>query len=137
MPSPRKVAALSSGLLVRQQASGESYEAAVADDLAATVEHVLSTRYAGARPTDQTASRPHGVAQAITSESLLAELAAARQANPREPRAADSAPSPKSGSPLLRLFAFAGVATIGYGLLMKSPWHDQIPSLERIVHLLH
>jgi hypothetical protein len=137
MPSPRKVAALSSGLLVRQQASAESYQAAVADDLAGTVEHVLNTRYAGARLTQQTASRPHPVAQVVTSESLLAELAAARQSTPSQPRAIDSATPRRSGSRPARVFAFVAFAMIVYALLMKSPWRDQVPSIDRIAHLLN
>jgi hypothetical protein len=137
MPSSTKVAALSSGLLARQQPSADSYQAAVADDLASTVEHVLNTRYAVGRLTEQTASKLHAVAQVVTSDSLLAELAEARQSTPREPPAAESAAPRKSGSPLLRLFAFVGVAMIVYALILKSPWRDQVPSIDRIVQLLN
>jgi hypothetical protein len=137
MPSSRKTAALSSGLVVRHQSAAQSHQAAVADELASVVEHVLSTRYAGARLTEQAEARPRGVAQTVTSDTLLAELAVARQSTPREPRAAESAAPKKSGSPLLRLFAFVGVAMIVYALLLRSPWHDQVPSIDRIVQLLN
>ncbi|HKW55373.1 MAG TPA: hypothetical protein VJO12_16910, partial [Stellaceae bacterium] len=78
--------------------------------MAGTVEHVLNTRYAGARRGEQAEAKPRGVAPTVTSDSLLAELAAARQSAPREPRAADPAPPRKSSSGLLRAFLFIGFA---------------------------
>jgi hypothetical protein len=137
MSSLRKVAALSSGLLKQQQASAESHQAAAADDLASTVEHVLGSRYAGARAAEQTASKPQFVAQTVTSASLLAELAVAKASRPSEPRVADAVTSSKRRSPLLGLFAFVGCAMILYGFLLKSPWHDQVPSIDRIMQLLN
>jgi hypothetical protein len=137
MPSSGKLAELRSGLLVRNQPSAESYQAAAADDLAETVEHVLNTRYAVGRLTERTTPKLHAVAQVVTSDSLLAELAEARQSTPREPRVVESEVQKKSGSPLLRLFAFVGVAMIAYALLLKSPWRDQVPSIDRIVQLLN
>ena len=137
MSSLRKVAALSSGLRERQQASAESHQAAAADDLASTIEHVLSSRYAGAPATEQTASKPQFVAQTVTSDSLLAELGVAKASRPSEPRVADAVTSSKRRSPLLGLFGFVGCAMIVYGFLLKSPWHDQVPSINRITQLLN
>jgi hypothetical protein len=134
MSSLRKVAALSAGLLDRQQASAESHQAAAAGDLASTVEHVLSSRYADARATEQTVSKPQFVAQTITAESLLAEIAVARQSRPAEPAAAET--PQRSRSPALLLFGFAGFAMVLYGFLLKSPWHNQVPSIDRIMQLL-
>src|SRR5260221_9285952 len=54
-----------------------TYQASMADELAGTVEHLLNTRYAAARLAEEIPSRR--VVQTITGESLLAELAAARQ----------------------------------------------------------
>jgi hypothetical protein len=112
-----------------------TYQATMADELASTVEHVLSTRYALARVTEQTAAKLQAVAQVVTSESLLAELAAARPSRPSELPAAEPE-APRKKSPLLGLFAFVGCAMILYGLLLKSPWHDQVPSIDRITQLL-
>jgi hypothetical protein len=114
-----------------------SYQAEMADDLASTVEHVLSTRYARASMMEQRETRPHPAVQEITSESLLTELAAAKRSRPAEPCVGESKTPPRSGSPALRLLAFVGLAIIGYALLMKSPWRDQVPSLERMTQLLN
>ena len=132
----RKVAGLSSSLPVEEQPQAESYEAAIADDLAGTVEHVLNSRYSGTRAPEAPA-KPRAAMREITSESLLAELAAARQANPRQHRVAEPEKAPRKRSPALALFAFIGIAMIGYALLLKSPWHDQVPSPDSIVQLLH
>jgi hypothetical protein len=137
MASSRKAAALNSGLLVRQQAAAESHQAAAAGDLASTVEHVLSSRYADARATEQTVSKPQLVAQTVTSESLLAELAVAKASRPSEPRVSDAVTSSRRRSPLLGLFAFIGCAMILYGFLLKSPWHNQVPSMDRVMQLLN
>ncbi len=111
MPSLRKAAALSSG---RHQPSAESYQATVADDLAGTT---------------------------VTAESLLAELAAARQSRGGQPRSrpADSEKPRRSGSFLGRTFACACVAMILLTLVCMSPLRDYVPSplrdhVDRITH---
>ncbi len=141
MRSSRKVAALSSSLLVREQASAASYQAAVADDLAGTVEHVLNSRYSGTR-IEEPSSRPRGVVQTITGESLLAELAAARADQPqRASRSGDSETPRRSGSFLGRVFAFGCVAVVLLTLVCLSPFRDYVPSplryqVDRVTHLL-
>lgn len=132
----RKVAGLSSSLAVQEQPEAESYEAAVAEDLAGTVEHILNSRYSGTRAPEEPA-KPRAAMREITSDSLLAELAAAREANPRQHHVAEPEKAPRKRSPALRLFAFIGFAMIGYGFLLKSPWRDQVPSVDRILQLLH
>jgi|SRR5690348_9004628 hypothetical protein len=132
----RKVAGLSSSVPVPEQPQAESYEAAVADDLAGAVEHVLNSRYSGTRAPEEPA-KPRAAIREVTSDSLLAELTAAREANPQQPQVAEPEQAPRKRSPALPLFAFIGFAMIGYGLLLKSPWHDQVPSLDRILQLLH
>lgn len=130
MPSPRKAAALSSGLLVRQQPSAESYQAAAADDLAGAVEHVLNSRYSATRVTEEPTPRPRGIMQPVTSESLLAELAAARQSGGDRPRSrsADQEKPRQSGSFLGRTFAFGCVAVILLTLACMSPFREYVPS---------
>lgn len=107
----------------------------MADELASTVEHLLSTRYAARRLAEESPSTR--VVPTVTSESLLAELAAARKSGPAEPRAVVAEEPRRARSPALRLFAVVGVAMIVYALLMKSPWRDQLPSPDRIAHLLN
>lgn len=131
----RKVAGLGSSLAVQEQPEAQSYEAAVADDLAGAVEHILNSRYSGTREPDAPA-KPRAAMREITSASLLAELAAAREANPQPQHVAEPETAPRKRSPALKLFAFIGFAIIGYGLLLKSPWRDQVPSLDRILQLL-
>lgn len=137
MAAPRNVAVLPSSLVAQEQPSAGSYEAAVADDLAGTVEHVLNSRYSGARMSEESSPRPRAIMQPVTSESLLAELAVARQSRPAEPRATEAETPRRSRSRALRLFAFVGFAMIAHALLMKSPWRDQVPSIDRITQLLN
>jgi hypothetical protein len=130
MPRTRKVAELSSSLLVRHPPSAESYQAAVADDLASTVEHLLNSRYSGTRMTQEPSSRPR-MAQTITDESLLAELAAARRSGGDRRgslRTADSAMQRRSSSFLGRAFAGGCVAIILLTLVCMSPFRDYVPS---------
>jgi len=109
--------------------------------LAGTVEHVLNSRYSGTRVPEGPSSRPHGVAQTVTAESLLAELAAARQSRGGQPRSrpADSEKPRRSGSFLGRTFACACVAMILLTLVCMSPLRDYVPSplrdhVDRITH---
>jgi hypothetical protein len=139
MAASRQVASQRSGpRLVAHEAHG-THQASMADELASTVEHLLSTRYAAARLAEEIPTRR--VVQAITGESLLAELAAARQSGGGQPasRSADPETPQRSGSFLTRAFAFAGVAVILLTLVCMSPLRDYVPSplrdqVDRITH---
>lgn len=138
--APRQVASQRSRLpLVSGEAEG-TYQASMADELASTVEHLLSTRYAAARLAEEVPSRR--VVHTITDESLLAELAAARQsgASHRASSRSDDSEMPRrSGSLLGRVFAFGCVAVILLTLGCLSPFRDYVPSplrdhVDRITH---
>jgi hypothetical protein len=75
MAAPKKIARLHAAeahAKTRAHEGDGSYQAAVADELAGTVERVLNTRYAGAGATEQTVPRPHGARQARKSKSRRA-----------------------------------------------------------------
>jgi hypothetical protein len=133
--APKQVASQRSSLpLVSDQTDG-TFQASMADELASTIEHLLSVRYAAARVAEELPSRPQRIVHTITSESLMVELAAARQSRPAAPRTAEPE-TPRRPSPALRVFAVIGFVMIAYALLMKSPWRDQVPSIDRITQLL-
>lgn len=109
-------------------AATETFQASIADELAGTVEHLLSTRYAGERPAEEAPAKR--VVQTVTAESLLAELATARQARGNEPaaRAAEPEPPRRSGSPLARIVAFAAIAVVLLAFACLSPYRDYVPA---------
>jgi len=96
--------------------------------LASTVEHLLNTRYAGTRLTEEPSSRPRGVVQTITGESLLAELAAAKESRTDQPQRRAPETARRSGSFLGRAFACGCVAVILLTLVCMSPFRDYVPS---------
>ena len=120
------------GMPPEPSAAIASHQPAAADELAATIEHVLVSRYAGARPVQDSTSKPRLVVTAVTADSLLAELAEARQSRSGEkkPAAARRSPqAPKKPMSLLdRAFAFGGIALVLFALLVLSPWRDSFLS---------
>lgn len=102
--------------------------ATVADELAATIEHVLGSRYAGTRTAPEAEPKPRLVASAVTSDSLMAELKQARQSRAPEDKPAASSRSahrPKKAPSFLdRAFLFGGCALVLFVLLVLSPWRD-------------
>ena len=141
MPAPKQVASRRSDPRLGSHEAHGTYQASMADELAGTVEHLLNTRYAAARLAEEIPSRR--VVQTITGESLLAELAAARQSRGDQPasRSADPETPRRSGSFLGRVFAFGCVAVILLTLVCLSPFRDYVPSplrdqVDRITHLL-
>lgn len=102
--------------------------AAVVDELAATIEHVLSSRYASTRPAPDSAPKPRLVASAVTADSLMAELKEARQARAGQGKPAaplDSVhPARKAPSLFDRVFALGGIALVLFVALLLSPWRD-------------
>jgi hypothetical protein len=118
-----------------------TFQASMANELADTVEHLLSTRYAAQRLAEE--SPPKRVVQTVTSESLLAELAAARQAQGYQPtsRAAEPEPPRRSGLSLGKILALGGVAVILLVFACLSPFRDYVPSplrdqVDRAAHFL-
>jgi hypothetical protein len=112
--------------------------AGMADELAATIEHVLGSRYAGTRPAVESAPPPRRLGSAVTADSLMAELAAARQARSSDHDNARQLPKssrvPRKAASLLdRLFAVGGIALVLFALLALSPWRDSLP-LPSITH---
>ena len=105
-----------------------TFQAAVADELASTVEHLLTTRYAAERVAEE--SQPKRVLQTVTAESLLAELAAAKAARRDQP--SSPAPDPKtarrSGSSAGRLFVLGLIAVVLLVMACRSPLKDYVPS---------
>jgi hypothetical protein len=124
----RQVGLLRSDVRSVAPAATETFKASVADELASTVEHLLSTRYAVERLAEEAPAKR--VVQTVTSESLLAELAEARQARGNEPasRVAEPEPSRRSGSPLVRLVAFGGIGIVLLVFACMSPFRDYVPS---------
>jgi len=113
-----------------------SHQPAVADELAATIEHVLGSRYASGRPIQESAPKPR-LAAAVTGDTLMAELALARQSRseesePASPRQSSRKPK-KPASVLDRAFTFGGLALILFALLVLSPWRDSFLS-PRLTH---
>lgn len=110
-----------------------SHQPAAAAELAATIEHVLVSRYASNRKTQETPQKPHIALAAITADSLIAELAQARQSRSEQGEAAStprpsSRPPKKATSVVDRIFAFGGLALVLFALLALSPWRDSFLS---------
>src|SRR5229473_7617790 len=102
------------GMSLNSPSTTASHGPAVADELAATIEHVLGSRYAGGRPVQDSAPKPRLAATAVTGDSLMAELALARQSRseqnaPASPRRSSRGPK-KAPSFLDRAFTFGGLA---------------------------
>ncbi len=80
-------------------------------------------------------------AAAFTAESLLADLAAARQSG-ASLHAVHSTPekfveTPRQSSSVFDRALVSGALAVGsFVLLMMSPLHDRIPAIERISQLL-
>ena len=120
------------GMSLNSPSTTASHGPAVADELAATIEHVLGSRYAGGRPVQDSAPKPRLAATAVTADSLMAELAQARQSRsernePASPRRSSRGPK-KAPSFLDRAFTFGGLALILFALLVLSPWRDSFLS---------
>jgi hypothetical protein len=120
------------GMPLEPPATTATLRPAVADDLAATIEHVLGSRYASGRPIQDSAPKPRLVATAVTGDSLMAELAQARQSRseqsePKSSRRSSRGPK-KAPSFLDRAFTFGGLALILFALLALSPWRDSFLS---------
>jgi hypothetical protein len=111
-----------------EPAATASHQPAAADELAATIEHVLGSRYTGARAAPESTEKPRLVGSAVTVDSLMAELAQARQARVGDSKVATSRQTvraPKKATSLLdRAFAMGGVAIVLFALLALSPWRD-------------
>jgi hypothetical protein len=124
----RQVGLLRSDLPSVAPATTETFQASIADELASTVEHLLSTRYAAERLAEEAPAKR--VVQTVTSESLLDELAVARQARGNEPatRAAEPEPPRRSASPLIRIVAFGVVGIVLLVLVCLSPYRDYVPT---------
>jgi len=119
------------GMSLNSPSTTASHGPAVADELAATIEHVLGSRYAGGRPVQDSAPK-RLAATAVTGDSLMAELALARQSRseqnaPASPRRSSRGPK-KAPSFLDRAFTFGGLALILFALLVLSPWRDSFLS---------
>ena len=118
-----------------------SHQPAAADELAATIEHVLGSRYAGMRAAAPASTeKPRLAASTVTADTLMAELAEARQARIGDTKAAtlrQTVRAPKKAASLLdRLFAMGGVALVLFALLAISPWRDSIlpPGIANFFH---
>jgi hypothetical protein len=110
-----------------------SHRPAAADELAATIEHVLGSRYAGARGAPASMEKPRLVSSPVTVDTLMAELTASRQARVGDTKAStlrQTVRAPKKTTSLLdRAFAMGGVALVLFALLALSPWRDSfLPS---------
>lgn len=113
---------------------------AIADELATTIEHVMSSRYAGGTAAVAAAAPARPAIKAVTAESLMAELSAARQGkSERAPRASEASLLHAKPAPSLldRAFVFAGIALVLGALLFMSPWRDQFVSIDRLTHFLN
>src|SRR5689334_16200830 len=124
----RQVGLLRSDASSVAPATTETFQASVADELASTVEHLLSTRYAAERLAEEAPAKR--VMQAVTSDTLLAELAAARQARGAEPAtpAAEPEPERRSRSPLVRIVAFGVIGIVLLVFVCLSPYRDYVPA---------
>jgi hypothetical protein len=109
-------------------ATAETFQASIADELTSTVEHLISTRYAAERLAEEAPAKR--VMQTVTADSLLAELAAARQARGNEPasRAAEPEPPRRSASPLVRIVAFGVIGIVLLVFACLSPYRDYVPA---------
>jgi hypothetical protein len=117
-----------------------SHQPAAADELAATIEHVLGSRYAGTRAAPASTEKPRLVASTVNANTLMAELAEARQARVGDSKAStlrQTVRAPKKVTSLLdRAFAMGGVALVLFALLALSPWRDSfLPT--GISHFFH
>jgi hypothetical protein len=125
------------GMPIEPPATAASLQPVIADELAATIEHVLGSRYATGRPVQDPTPKARLVTTEVTADSLIAELALARQSRSGESKPAPSRQSsraPKKPMSLLdRAFALGGVALVLFALLALSPWRDSVlsPSLTR------
>jgi hypothetical protein len=125
------------GMPIEPPATAASLQPVIADELAATIEHVLGSRYASCRPVQDPTPKARLVTTEVTADSLIAELALARQSRSGESEPAPSRQSsraPKKPMSLLdRVFALGGVALVLFALLALSPWRDSVlsPSLTR------
>ena len=123
-----------------EPAATASHQPAAADELAATIEHVLGSRYTGARAASASAEKPRLVSSTVNADTLMAELAEARQARVGDTKAAtlrQTVRAPKKASSLLdRAFAMGGVALVLFALLALSPWRDSFlpPGLSNFFH---
>ncbi len=88
----------------------------------------------------ESSPRPHRVMPTITAESLLAELAAAKQsgASPHwvQPGPEKSETPRKSSSAFDRALVYGAVVVGLFALLTVSPWRDRIPAIERVTQFL-
>jgi hypothetical protein len=125
------------GMPLERPAAAASLQPVIADELAATIEHVLVSRYATGRPAQDATPQPRLAATEVTADSLIAELTLARQSRSDHSKAAPSRQSsraPKKPASLLdRAFAFGGFALVLFALLVLSPWRDSVlsPSITR------
>jgi hypothetical protein len=123
------------GMPIEPPATAASLQPVIADELAATIEHVLGSRYATGRPAQDPTPKARLVTTEVTADSLIAELSLARQSRSGESKPAPSRQSsraPKKPMSLLdRAFALGGVALVLFALLALSPWRDSVlsPSL--------
>ena len=123
-----------------EPAAAASHRPAAADELAATIEHVLGSRYAGARAALVTTEKPRLATSTVTVDTLMAELAEARQARIGDTKAStlrQTVKPPKKTTSLIdRAFAMGGVALVLLALLALSPWRDSFlpPGLLHFFH---
>ena len=123
------------------EAAAPSHQPAAADELAATIEHVLGSRYSGVRrATPESETTPRAVGSPVTVDTLMAELAEARQARVGGTKAAtlrQTMRAPKKTTSLLdRAFAMGGVALVLFAVLALSPWRESfLPN--GLAHFLH
>ena len=123
-----------------EPAATASHQPAVADELAATIEHVLGSRYTGTRAAPASAEKPRLAPSSVNADTLMAELAEARQARVGNTKAAtlrQTVRAPKKASSLLdRAFAMGGVVLVLFALLALSPWRDSFlpPGISNLFH---
>jgi len=123
-----------------EQVATASRQPAAADELAATIEHVLGSRYAGAPAARASTEKTRLVSSTVTVDTLMAELAEARQARVGDTKAAtlrQTVRAPKKATSLLdRAFAMGGIALVVLALLALSPWRDSFlpPGLSHFFH---
>jgi hypothetical protein len=101
---------------------------------------VLGSRYAGTRAAPASTEKPRLVASTVNANTLMAELAEARQARVGDSKAStlrQTVRAPKKVTSLLdRAFAMGGVALVLFALLALSPWRDSfLPT--GISHFFH
>jgi hypothetical protein len=124
-----------------EPATVPSRQPAAADELAATIEHVLGSRYSGVRQAaPESETKPRVVGAAVTFDTLMAELAEARQARVGDTKAAvlrqTVRPPRKTRSLVDRAFAMGGVALVLFALFALSPWAESfLPN--GLSHFLH